>query len=535
MRVDFIGHATLLIQHGALKLLTDPWWSGPAYAGQWYPYPLPVPERYDLAQVDAIYISHAHEDHLHAGTLRELLKLTPDAQAIIPLRYDTSMRDYLRRIGFKRIREVPSGAPFTLRKDRSAMRLTVMTHMDDSLLAVEANGSVLINANDALHASRRDLIDEYCRILRRRFPRIDYLFCAYGGASYFPNCFHVPGKDDRAVANAREAFFLRNFALIAHHLQPAHAFPFAAHFVLPEERTWWISALRLEAEPPSRTVRRFLSDSSTTVHDLQPGDFVDGHQVHASPPPSPRQRRARPRRGARSLSNARQSTRARARRSSKRSCTTSAPASLEHALAPDDHLNAALVLWDLPARAIHIQIDNGTSRVQGIDRAEVDRLDPEVVFETHSDLLKRTMRSPFGRDLISVGYGAEVRIRSPRDMQHAQHDQLLALLAPPQPRWRQRLRTTHANARLRPGRSEHALRHGLGLLERRRLPSATPSPACTRSATGRSWRKPRITLMLLASAREVGLLTPARSACAVLVARMLAARSVDEGLPAPPT
>jgi L-ascorbate metabolism protein UlaG (beta-lactamase superfamily) len=35
MRVDFIGHATLLVQHADFTLLTDPWWSGPAYRGQW--------------------------------------------------------------------------------------------------------------------------------------------------------------------------------------------------------------------------------------------------------------------------------------------------------------------------------------------------------------------------------------------------------------------------------------------------------------------------------------------------------------------
>jgi glyoxylase-like metal-dependent hydrolase (beta-lactamase superfamily II) len=438
MRVDFVGHASLLVQHGALKLLTDPWWSGPAYAGQWYPYPLPVPERYDLRQVDAIYISHAHEDHLHAATLREVLQAAPTAQAIIPRRYDTQMRDYLRRIGFQRIREVQSGSPFTLRKRSSTMRLTVMTHLDDSLLAVEANGTVLINANDALHASRRDLIDEYCRILRRRFPRIDYLFCAYGGASYFPNCFHVPGKDDRAVANAREAFFLHNFALIAHHLRPIRAFPFAAHFVLPDERTWWISALRLESEPPSRTVRRFLGETSTAVHDLQPGDFVADHQVYASPPPV-RER----------VDQAREDVLARYPKHHERQAL--APAEFEgfvdavrssiarHAIAPSERLNAVVVLWDLPTHAIRILIDHGHTDVVGIDRGEVARYDPEVVFETHSDLLKRTMRSPFGRDLISVGYGAEVRIRSQEDFQNAKYEQLLSLLAPPQPRWRQRL------------------------------------------------------------------------------------------------
>src|ERR1051325_7803908 len=129
MRVDFVGHATLLVRSGGLTLLTDPWWSGPAYRGQWYPYPLPVPERYDLAKVDAVYVSHAHEDHLHAPTLRELLKVAPNAEAIVPLRYDTQMRDYLRRIGFKRIRELSGGVPARVRD----AQLTLMTHMDDSL------------------------------------------------------------------------------------------------------------------------------------------------------------------------------------------------------------------------------------------------------------------------------------------------------------------------------------------------------------------------------------------------------------------
>jgi L-ascorbate metabolism protein UlaG (beta-lactamase superfamily) len=56
MRIDFIGHATLLIQQGDVRLLSDPWWTGPAYRDSWYPYPLPVPERYDLRGIDAVYI-----------------------------------------------------------------------------------------------------------------------------------------------------------------------------------------------------------------------------------------------------------------------------------------------------------------------------------------------------------------------------------------------------------------------------------------------------------------------------------------------
>ena len=437
MRVDFVGHATLLIRHGSLTLLTDPWWTGPAYRDQWYPYPIPVPERYDLSQVDAVYISHSHEDHLHAPTLRAVLDAAPHALAIIPLRYDTQMRDYVKRIGFRRIKEAASGTPFVLRRGKSAARLTVLTHMDDSLLGVEAGREVLLDVNDALHSSRRELILEYCRVLRRRFPRIDYLFCGFGGASYFPNCVHVPGKDDVAVARARERYFLQNFALIAERLRPRHAFPFAAHFVLPAERIWWISATRLQLEAPEKTLRRLAPQVPVAFHDLRPGDFVEDGEVYASAAPSavepeavrtevlahyppPRPRPSIDQAGFEELV---EEVRARAEQRAQSAA-----------------FDAALVLTDFKPQVIHVQVTPQVTRVQAVERRLLDEINPQVVFETRSDLVRSTLRSPFGKDLISIGYGAEVRVRSRSDLDGAPHDRLLQLLAPTQARWRQHLR-----------------------------------------------------------------------------------------------
>jgi hypothetical protein len=310
--------------------------------------------------------------------------------------------------------------------------------MDDSLLVVESGGEVLLDANDALHASRRALIAEYCRILRARFPRLDYLFCGFGGASYFPNCIHVPGKDDLAVARAREAFFLDNFALVARLLRPRLAFPFAAHFVLPDEHTWWISASRLQMEPPAQTVRRLLPGSSTQVYDLAPGDFVehgrvhavaerDGHDVEAA-------RRAVLRRYPRGAGPAPLSSEAFAALVEEVRATSARQA------ARVGDLDAVLVLWDWPAQAIHIRVERGQARVEPIQPGQIERLEPQVVIETRSDLVTRTMRSPFGRDLISIGYGAQVRLRSREEMARAPHERVLNLLAPPPTRWRQRLR-----------------------------------------------------------------------------------------------
>jgi hypothetical protein len=441
MRVDFVGHATLLVRCGDLTILTDPWWSAPAYRGQWYPFPLPVADRFDLRGLDAIYISHGHEDHLHRETLAEILRVAPNVLAVIPQRYDTGMRDYLQRIGFQRIREVPSGTHVDVGHGKDTASLRVFTHMDDSMLSVEFRGQVLLNANDALHATRRDLIEEYCRVLRRRLPRIDYLFCGFGGASYFPNCIHVPGKDDAAVARDREVFFLRNFALITERLQPRHAFPFAAHFVLPDERNWWISESRLRMDPPAETVRRLAPHVRSEVHDLQPGDWVEDGVVHASPYPRFVPADARREVLARYGSGPTSDPQPLPSEQFERLVDATRERATERVLTlgPDEHLDAVVRLWDYPAAEIRITIADRRAHVAAIASAEAGT-PPEVVFGTRSDLLWATMRSPFGRDLITIGYAADVRLRSSREMASNVHERLLNLLAFPQSRWRERLR-----------------------------------------------------------------------------------------------
>ncbi|HEY7955224.1 MAG TPA: MBL fold metallo-hydrolase [Polyangia bacterium] len=434
MRVDLIGHASLLVRGGGLTLLTDPWWAGPAYAEQWYPWPLPVPERYDLDAINLLYLSHGHEDHLHPQTLAEL---PHEVEVILPASYDPGNLRYLEELGFPRTRELASGRTVSIDSaggpGQGGMRLTLFTYLGDSLLAIEADGEVMIDLNDALHAARREVIETYCALLRRRFPRIDYLFCGFGGASYFPNCFRLPGKDDAEVARRRERCFLDNLALISERLRPRFVFPFAAHFVLPSEHTWWISRERLSAPPPSSVLAPLCP--SVRFVDLQPGDHVEGGQVSASQPTpvDPEEvrrqvlakwpRTSRPKQiGDAEFDRLVALLDGKAAGARRRAHPFEAP------------LDALVRLWDYPSRAISVKVERGRPTISAAPK----NAEAPIVLETRAHLLEAALTQDYGRDLICIGYGGLFRVSSAEAVRRNLHERLLDLVTS-FPSWRERL------------------------------------------------------------------------------------------------
>jgi len=77
LRATWLGHSTLLIEMGSLRVLTDPVWGPRAspsrLAGPKRFQPVPVPLR-AMPRIDLVLVSHDHYDHLDYPTVRELAK-----------------------------------------------------------------------------------------------------------------------------------------------------------------------------------------------------------------------------------------------------------------------------------------------------------------------------------------------------------------------------------------------------------------------------------------------------------------------------
>jgi Beta-lactamase superfamily domain len=275
MKVTYITHACLVVETEDLTLAFDPWLDGTAYANQWNVYPR-ASDRTKVDNADVILISHGHEDHLHEKTLRSLSK---DKVVYYPYYWYGGTFTFLTELGFRRTIEASSNKTYRL---SSCTTATFIVNGQDSIIVIEDGDQILVNCNDALHSSDPQLIELYTSLVKNRWPKIDILFCGFGGASYFPNTFHCPGKDDVEMGLLREQFFVHNFCYIIDRLAPRLAVPFAADFVLLAPQQRWINTVRFPREEIPRyfDLHFRTADRATPRFEIMyPGDCVTGTKL----------------------------------------------------------------------------------------------------------------------------------------------------------------------------------------------------------------------------------------------------------------
>lgn len=279
MKVEYICHACLLIDTGDIRIITDPWFNGPAYCGQWHVFPKPI-DTDQLKTADVILISHGHEDHLHEVSLRELPK---SARVFYPFSWFGGTKKYLRGLGFKDVQEAVTFKTYRL-TEKSSVTFIANTH--DNIIVIESDGHVLVNANDALHSYPKPVIDFYIDSLRAEWPQIDALFCGFGGASYFPNAVHAEGKSDWEIGKVREQFFAHNFCHIVSGLRPQVAVPFAADFALLAPAQRWINEVKFPRSRMKTYYQRYFAkgDNEPGIFDMYPGDCLEDCKLRAESP-----------------------------------------------------------------------------------------------------------------------------------------------------------------------------------------------------------------------------------------------------------
>jgi UDP-MurNAc hydroxylase len=196
VRIEWINHASFLVEHGQVRLVCDPWLEGKAFADSWALLSESVFSTKDFADVTHIWLSHEHPDHFSPDTLR---RIPPHARSRITVLFqrtrDRKVVQYCEGLAFKDVVELPAGSWTSLSDDFHVM--CQPEAFDDSWLAIKAGDTVLLNLNDCFLNSDSELV----RVRTQVRAPIDVLLTQFSFASWAGN----QGEDITAARAASDA------------------------------------------------------------------------------------------------------------------------------------------------------------------------------------------------------------------------------------------------------------------------------------------------------------------------------------------
>ncbi len=401
----------MLIETEDIKIVTDPWFVDAAYCDKWYVFPKPVRTDF-VAETDAILISHGHEDHLNEATLKLFPK---DATVFYPYSFFGGAKEYIESLGFETVEEAVAYRTYKI-SDKTSVTYLLNSH--DSIMVVESGGEVLVNANDALHSYPQKVIDFYVEAINERWKNVDYLFCGFGGASYFPNTMHVAGKDDYEISLVREQLFAHNFCRVVAGLKPKIAVPFAADFALLSENQKWINEARFPRNKMSDYYRQFfkVEGYEPNICDMYSGDVLENKELK---PNSPYRRQMR---GGSLAHLVEEQYADEIVESQKQEFISDEKAEslieeirqnvekrmVFYDAATLNKLKFTVLVKDIKANNFYnVAFRRGTPQIWRDDKSQKDSI---LTMKMTSKILRYSIGSDWGADVISVGYGAEIYI-----------------------------------------------------------------------------------------------------------------------------
>ncbi len=234
MKLTFITNACCIYEADGFRLLSDPWLTESCFMGQWLHDPPITTKPEDLAGVDALYISHIHEDHCDPETLRHFRR----GIKIVCLD-DRFTAPHLRRMGFSNAWALPDGMLHSI----GPFALTIFgpfckhPHVDcevgnviDSALLIKHEGVKVLNLND-----NTPTVAVAEKLAADHGP-FDVVQINYNNAGPYPACF-----DNLTWEQKRSEHFrliernLTHMVDVAKALKPRYVMPFAGAYKLANE------------------------------------------------------------------------------------------------------------------------------------------------------------------------------------------------------------------------------------------------------------------------------------------------------------
>ena len=258
MHIEWVNHASFIVDHNGVRLISDPWLFGSAFADSW---DLLSPTRFqtgDWASITHIWLSHEHPDHFSPPSLKSIPEEYRRRIVVMTQRTrDRRVASYCRGLGFAQVIEMRSGEWLNLGPEVSVMCQPVK--LDDSWLAIRAGDSTVLNLNDCLLGTESEVRGVLAQVGRP----IDVLLTQFSFAAWIGN------REDQASHDLSARVSRERFMLHARTVQPQWVIPFASYVWFSHEENAFMNDAVNRVQDIVAEVRR-----STTITPLvlYPGD-----------------------------------------------------------------------------------------------------------------------------------------------------------------------------------------------------------------------------------------------------------------------
>jgi UDP-MurNAc hydroxylase len=168
MEIRLVSHASVILSCSDVRIWSDPWLISKAFNDSWTLFPpADLPDSL-LDDINYIWLSHEHPDHLNFPTLASLP--AEFKQRVSILFHDNNPErifEPLRKLGYRNFRVLSHRKSVALTPETRVYSYRVGTL--DSCLGVMNRGETIFNINDA-EANSRD-----CRTVRKDLGTVDVL------------------------------------------------------------------------------------------------------------------------------------------------------------------------------------------------------------------------------------------------------------------------------------------------------------------------------------------------------------------------
>ena len=253
VKVTLLGHATVLVETGPMRILMDPVLQDPFENGMVVSCPKRVIDLDRLGPIDVVVLSHRHPDHFDLPSLDRLSRHCQVVCANDPL-----LLYALGALGFEHVTPMdphsampsPHAELFPTRSENTAVRECGMVIRDDS--------AVFWNQVDT------ELSPETIAEVRRRYGGVDLLFAMYAGQNFdFFDSLESEFPSETHRQNLENAL----------RIAPQLLVPASAGFRFADEHSWLNPLLfPISRERFAEDLRAL--DAGISVALLDPGDQV---------------------------------------------------------------------------------------------------------------------------------------------------------------------------------------------------------------------------------------------------------------------